>query len=259
MKARLTITDLTRMQGDRVCVGGYLPDDTCVRPVFRSGGLKEGWLQARGEVIIRPFAVVEFEFKEKRGQAPHLEDRVIDPVYRMRRGMLPPRERHALLQRIKDPSVGEIFGASIYQEPGWYVLAGQGNRSLGTIVPSEIVGAAYTLKAAGGWNYRLGFVDAMGEEYRLSVSDLAFRYFLDSLRIGEKMDPDEAAQSVNAALQGAHVFLRIGLARGWDKYPDRCFLQITGVYSFPDYLGGRCFADLALCSDLPGFGHAGAA
>ena len=27
--------------------------------------------------------------------------------------------------------------------------------------------------------------------------------------------------------------------------PDRCHLQITGVYSFPDYLDGKCFADFS--------------
>lgn len=41
----------------------------------------------------------------------------------------------------------------------------------------------------------------------------------------------------------SQVYLRIGLARGWKKYPDRCFLQITGVYTFPDYLDGKIFAD----------------
>jgi hypothetical protein len=39
------------------------------------------------------------------------------------------------------------------------------------------------------------------------------------------------------------VYLRIGLARGWEKYPDRCYLQVTGIYSFPDYLGGKTLCD----------------
>jgi hypothetical protein len=33
-------------------------------------------------------------------------------------------------------------------------------------------------------------------------------------------------------LQRRTVFLRVGLARGWDRHPDRCYLQITGVYGF---------------------------
>jgi hypothetical protein len=30
---------------------------------------------------------------------------------------------------------------------------------------------------------------------------------------------------------------------GIGQFPDRCYLQVNGVYSDPDYLGGRCFAD----------------
>ncbi len=91
MKATLTITDLTRMQGDRVCVAGYLPDTTCVRPVFAKGGLTEEWLRVRGQVAIRPFAVIEFDLH---GTAPmplppHTEDRIIDATYRVQRGALP--------------------------------------------------------------------------------------------------------------------------------------------------------------------------
>jgi hypothetical protein len=28
------------------------------------------------------------------------------------------------------------------------------------------------------------------------------------------------------------VYLRVGLARGWDRQPDRCYLQVTGVYGY---------------------------
>jgi hypothetical protein len=33
---------------------------------------------------------------------------------------------------------------------------------------------------------------------------------------------------------------------GKSKYPDRCYLQVTGIYSFPDHLSGRIWADLEL-------------
>jgi hypothetical protein len=245
MKARLTITDVTRMQGGRVCVAGYLPDDTCVRPVLRSGGLAESWLKARGEVIIRPFVVVEFEFHEKRGDPPHTEDRLIDPIYRQRRGALAPAAQQALLHRIKFDSVDQIFRAPIHHEPGWYIMAGEGERSLGTIVPARVGAIAYDERAAGKWEYHLAFTDASGAEYRLSVTDLAFRRYLDHLRCEKHAEPVAAAECLAAALQGALVFLRIGLARGWAKYPERCYLQITGVYAYPDYLDGRCFDDFA--------------
>jgi hypothetical protein len=29
----------------------------------------------------------------------------------------------------------------------------------------------------------------------------------------------------------------------WRKFPDRCYLQITGIYTFPDYLKGSTVVD----------------
>ncbi|MCS6910134.1 MAG: hypothetical protein NZM11_06140 [Anaerolineales bacterium] len=29
-----------------------------------------------------------------------------------------------------------------------------------------------------------------------------------------------------------------------EKFPGRCFLQITAIHTFPDYLQGKTFADL---------------
>jgi len=77
------------------------------------------------------------------------------------------------------------------------------------------------------------------------VTDLAFRTYLDYLRDRHAVPPMSVAHRLTTILRKNPVFLRIGLARGWERHPDRCYLQITGVYSFPDYLSGRCFADFA--------------
>jgi hypothetical protein len=124
----LVVTDLTRMRGQKVCVAGYRPDGTCVRPVFHvaQGDLAEAW-------------------------------------------------------------------------------------------------------------------------YRLPVTDLAFQCHLNRLRLGDGHSPEHVANRLHGALRAAEaVYLRIGHTRPtWSTYPGHCFLQVTGVYSFPDYLGGRTFADLA--------------
>jgi hypothetical protein len=124
-------------------------------------------------------------------------------------------------------------------------MAGAGQRSLGTIAPLEIGELGYFQTARGEWRYRLEFVDGAGTQYRLSVSDLAFRYYLDYLRLVEHQPAETVAQTIVSMLKEAEIFLRIGLARHWEKYPDRCFLQITGLHTFPDYLDGRCFDDFA--------------
>jgi len=42
------------------------------------------------------------------------------------------------------------------------------------------------------------------------------------------------------------IYLRLGLARPFKKSAadePRCYLQVTGVHTFPDYLQGKTFAD----------------
>ena len=93
------------------------------------------------------------------------------------------------------------------------------------------------------WDYRIVFEDQSAQRYRLRVTDLAFRCYLDHCRTQLGQSPSAISDGLLELFNQAATFLRIGLARHWERFPDRCYLQITGVYSFPDYLEGRCFAD----------------
>jgi hypothetical protein len=242
MRAPVTITDLTRMQGDHICVAGYLRDGTCIRPLFQWKPLTESWVWLKDSVVIRPFAEVELELLEHNPHPPHSEDWWVNPTYYRLLRLLKPDKQIALLEKIEDKSVDSIFGAPIRHENGWFITAGQGTRSLGT-VKANVERVTYTLHPDGRWDYRIAFADNIGALYRLAVTDLAFRCYLDHTRTQQGVQPDKAAKHLTELFQAATLFLRIGLARGWEKYPDRCHLQITGVYSFPDYLDGKCFAD----------------
>ncbi len=253
MRRRIVITDLTRMHGDRVCLAGYPVEgddaQACVRPTLRYGQIVEPWLLSGREAVVRPFAVVELDLLEHRPHPPHAEDWVVDGRYRVRRGMLAPEERVEFLAALDDGSVGGIFGTPVHEERGWFVRAGEGERSLGTVRPEGVVNVTFAFRPERGrWEYRLAFGDADGRVYNLAVTDLAFRYFLDHLCDEQRLTPGQAGRRLLTALQGAErLYLRVGLARG-GHHPDRCYLQINGVYSFPDYLDGRCFADLVPAS-----------
>ncbi len=195
--------------------------------------------------MIRPFAVVEFELRDHTPHPPHTEDWIIDEVYRQPCGNLDIAQQRRLLLKIADKDVASIYGVPITRDEGCYIEAGIGLRSLGTIVPKKIKEVHYEQRDNSKWEYRLGFTDGAGQYYNLGVTDLAFRYLLDGARVRHEIAPEMAAASLTTFLQQARVFLRIGLSRNWEKHPDRCFLQITGIHTFPDYLRGRCFADLA--------------
>ncbi len=254
MRAILTVTDLTRMQGNRVCVAGYLPDGTSARPVLAAdGGITEPWLRIkprgihrwfREDSIVRPFSMIELEWRDRAPALPHCEDWHIAPTFRRWRGVLPPEEREELLRHIDDGAVSHIFGVPIMQGPGWYIAAGSGVRSLGTICPIAVTAVEFAAASSGNATYRLAFTDSERTTYRLAVTDLAFRAYL-TLQWQRGNTPDMCAAALLGVMRRNPVWLRIGLTRSWAQYPDRCFLQITGVYTFPDYLGGRSFADFA--------------
>ncbi|MEZ4563606.1 MAG: hypothetical protein R2853_12815 [Thermomicrobiales bacterium] len=236
----MIVTDVTRMEGSRVCVGGYLEDGRAVRPLVGRTGPDEAWLHQAAGAPVSPFAVVELRLSGRpRGStAPHTEDRLTPQRGRLVQRVLTAQEQIALLERTCSPAVRDIFGAEIQAEPagawGRYVRSGQGVRSLGTVKASEIEEVIFRRFAdRGRWEYRLRFRDAAGEVYQLAVVDLAFRRQLDALR-DSGLAPHDAAAAMRDGLRGQRVFLRVGLARGWDKHPDRCYLQLTGVYGFAE-------------------------
>jgi hypothetical protein len=241
VKKRLTITDVTRMQEGRVCVAGYDQDGKCVRPVLPPPGIHERSLYFQGQPIVFPFAVVEYDFQKQVSEPPHTEDWRYDPASVRFIERLDETRKRTLLDQTLFPNVVEVFEAPIFSDVGHYVLTGQGTRSLGTLRPKHIIKAIYK-RAENKWKYRLGFVDGSESKYWLTVTDLSWRYYNDALCL-EGHSSDEIASALTRKLVSSQVFLRIGLARGWAQYPNCCFLQITGVYTFPDYLEGRMFAD----------------
>lgn len=192
--------------------------------------------------MVRPFSVVELDLEDARPvlSAPHTEDVYVHPDYRRWIKDFSDDERHSFLQHHDDGRVSNIFGTEILRGPGFYVMAGSGNRSIGTVRAKHII--EMRIESYNGLRPRLSFVDSEERCYDLAVTDLALRYYVRQLL--SKMDLVAVEDLLGRTLKtAAEVYLRIGLARGWDRYPDRCYLQINGVYSFPDYLSGRCFAD----------------
>jgi|SRR6266404_979827 len=252
MKKIIMVTDLTRMSKLNVCVAGYTDDGLCIRPVLPHGPLKEKWLwpdaDGNKEAIIRPFAVIEIDVLDRRPAVipPHTEDWPLRTFQRTHHRLLTDDQRRTLLDRTLSGNVEAIFGAPLHGDVRGYVTAGEGLRSLGTIAPKSIRKVHFDEKYG---TYRLDFVDYADNQYDLAVNDMAFRDYLHYSRIKTGKSPHELAEELTSHLKPKPVYLRIGLARHFPEQPDRCYLQITGVYSFPDYLEGRCFADFAIEGD----------
>ena len=242
MKTRLAITDLTRMQRGMVCIAGYDEKHRCVRPILPYPGIAEKSLIQGGRAIVYPFAIVELDLLEARPQPPHTEDYCFEAG--SPRFVRTIKDREELLRWSLFDTVEEIFEQPIHDDLGYYVMDCQGPRSVGTLRPDGIARVLYEQGPEGVWDYRLMFFDRQDRFFRLKITDLTWHYFCDSQR-KDCPEPKDIAARLTALLKSSKVYLRIGLARGWRKFPERCYLQINGIYTFPDYLGGKTFADLA--------------
>jgi len=248
MMTQIVITDLTRMHRGMVCIAGYDKDHQCIRHTLPPPGIPEQSLWSGNTVKIFPFALVEFDLRVRLPQPPHTEDwhylpdstRYIRTVY----------DRKTILSWSLYESVGTIFDQPIHDDFGFYVMDCQGPRSLGTVHPVEITRFIYQQDSEGTWDYRIEFVDGQGKSFKLKITDLTWHYYCNSLR-GEDRDPTQIAQELTMRARANEVYLRIGLSRSWPKFPDRCYLQVNGIYTFPDYLDGKTFADFTRQESVP--------
>ena len=74
-RRQMVVTDVTRMDGDRVCVGGYLDDGTAVRPVACRAGPNERWLSPSRDRVA-PFAVLELQVNRAPKSPPRRTPRI---------------------------------------------------------------------------------------------------------------------------------------------------------------------------------------
>lgn len=89
---------------------------------------------------------------------------------------------------------------------------------------------------------RMDFRDASGEVHtRFPVNDLAFRGMFSQLMECHGRTPQASDSLMSKLRRSDRTYLRIGLARPTSigRHPETCWVQVTGVYTFPDYLDDR--------------------
>lgn len=243
VKKRLVITDLTYMWDNEICIGGVDRDGNCIRPITREG-VRRSHVFSDAELIAYPRALVEFDLHPVSvAMPPHIEDWYFDPSATRHVVDCTDAQWEDILRRGCFDSVDEIFDGHL--EGDRRVPADADTRSLGTLC-NPTAADVWVDDRYGRQQFRLDFEDASSKIYSgYPVNDLAFRTLLQD-RIDALGDNRKAADVVLAALQDANrLYLRVGLARPrqMGNYPTACWTQITGVYTFPDYLNGRTFAD----------------
>lgn len=243
MRKTIVITDLTQMpRGNEVCVVGIDPEGRCIRPVCEGGFLKQHLRDTKQTVIVRHGAKVEFDFHRVDVVPPHIEDQGFDLDSIVNRGFCNDAEWQSILRNSSYTKVGDIFD-SLLQDRGW-VMPGAKTISIATLSRARIVDVELTPRSI---KPRITFVDRSSCEFTRPSSDLTLWDRCRSLVRRQGRSLVEVEKELLSLLQSAdRPYLRLGLARPWVQpglIEKRCYLQVTGIYTFPDYLEGKSFAD----------------
>lgn len=241
MRELIAITDVTEMWSDQVCIAGVNQKLDCIRPVIEGGVYIWDLYQDRKPIIF-PGAKVWMDFSPADINPPHVEDLAFNPKSVEYKDAFEGRHWEILLRKTSHDSVQAIFDGNLKERR---VPPGTQTRSLGTIGGVSIL----DLRVDSRFDktaLRMSFEDASGELHSdFPVNDLAFRGFYFHLL--NQLEVEEwAAAKLNEELSKAgRTYLRLGLTRPTEvgDYEESCWVQVTGVYTFPDYLSGRNWSD----------------
>lgn len=249
METRILITDLTAMGGDRVCIAGIDQNLRNIRPVLPRPGVLRSHLFHRGRVLFRPRAVLRLQLRPSgKEEMPHVEDHdwhdsgsLLSMEYLMAESRW-----QRFLQKLAEDSPRPLFGAemqSLGRQRNRIIRPGKAKHSLTTVRCGRKLTFRLREKKSGGLRHSLSFFDDRQTSYQnIPVTDLALRYWAIA-RFGQGDSLPSLSDWLTRQLNAAqHVYLRLGLGR---EYKGKFWLQVNGVYSFPDWLEGRCFADFA--------------
>ena len=244
MKQKLVITDLTQMPDwDKVCVVGITDSGETIRPVCEKGFLK-AYLYRNHRLTVFPGAIVELTVLADRAQPPHSEDKIIDPNSIQSLGQCNSKQWELTLGKNCFNSIYDIFEGHLRY--GKWVAPGTQTRSIATLA-NPVINSVEIVEDGGAVKSRLQFTDTTNTQYFLPISDLAFRELCYMSIKRNKKSVSDVINYIAAKLQQTkRTYLRIGLARPWkNDYTgeEHCYMQITGIFTFPDYLGGKNFSN----------------
>lgn len=242
MTKTITVTDITRMHGNRVCVAGVTDEGECIRPLLKRQGfdadfslvetsrpLERGFLYRCGPQPLAPFTRVSLALERHVPSPPHTEDWLLSYGAGTFESILEPQKRLPFVKRTLSPSLADAFGTPILEGPGHYVRAGTGVRSIATVhVQQPIRGSVK--ERDGREIVHISFRDDADGAYAPNVSDIYFHlYYTDLLATA---GPEAGSRRLKELFGTSDLYFRIGLARGWDRYPERCYLMITAIYLY---------------------------
>ncbi len=228
---RIVVTDLTRFKNqDLLCIAGLTEDgQQCIRPLYptRPGYLT--YAQCKGLNIL-PGSILDGTFTAPQHiEAPHVEDRYISNLSAV--GSVDSAQFQSILELSSTTSIRTGFGCAT--GPTDKVLTSPPPKSIITLKLNpkcfRVVQNKYdnnTIKA------HLTDRDGLSLSF-LSITDLGFY-----VNVGQAGTRKISPEDITRFIQEQEVlFVRLGLGRKHksDDGREGYWMQVNGIYTFPDY------------------------
>jgi hypothetical protein len=232
MKKVIFITGLTRMYNGFVCISGIdLQTGEFVRPIIHypeRPGIKKEFLFDGRKLLIKPLVKIEFDFLKAEPKSEfHTEDWAINPSVKPKLVSIPgDQEKKEILHKHLDQSLDNA-------------LYGQ-NRSLIIVKPQQIPFISLSLQE-DRLRTHLTFKDLSGGLQRnLPVTDANWLGIARWLWKKHRGNKKHTALNLRFFLENKDIYLRIGMTR---EFQGQKWKQVSGIFSFPDWLAGHSFVD----------------
>lgn len=219
MGLEITVTHLTRMSGDRICVAGITDDVEFIRPDC-AGYLHRSDVPALFEIGAR----VDLGQVKNLPSAPQVENASFRRSRATRVGTASNSELRELLRASAVGRVDDVLGDALVQTHtgSIYVEPGNGAASLGTIL---VDASAFELRKDSYGKLRSYWTDASRGSLQPAVTDL--RLYPD----GATLDDGALAELIDEYEGCDELFLSVGLTKAWGD-PLGHWLQLNNALPF---------------------------
>jgi len=224
-KFRILVTDLTEYGEKLRCVAGWdLDQNKMIRPEPRPGGFWDRAVCGTGQPFnIANIVVFEAAPPNPPTQLPHLnEDRVVEGGIAVEKS-LSREEFIAALKQIPTVSGSVAFAAPVQaRNAKAFVPTGTNHPSLrGLFVKSSEI--TFTTQKFGDGPAKARCLVTVPKSPTINLSIAAC-----DLRAVFRKSGREGLKNLFINSNALHV--RLGLARGFGDYPDRCYMQVNGIF-----------------------------
>ncbi len=221
---KIIVNHLTRIDATHICVAGVDPaTNRHIRPVLFNTNLTTAYLANQGGYFGLGHSL-DLGWVQAVGKPPEVEDVRFEPRKIRRQPQVTPKEFWQILDRLAQPTLGNIFGPQLKQNgTSAIVELGTGQASLGClrlVQPPRLSTALIDNRDRPRISLNDGQFDLS-----LAITDLRF-YEADQTRINRTA----FEQAVAWCESGTPIILSVGLTRGWPKDNPRHWLQVNNLH-----------------------------